>query len=93
MDVSVLEDAIILFGDCSSSAVWLEKTKLTGTTNDIISRNIKKDAAVKHPIRRDKSVLTILASNIIRNYLSFIEKTLQWRSSIPHMKPQETQPE
>ena len=49
----MLEDAIILCGNCLSAAVWLEKVKLTGTTNDIISKNIKKDAAVKYPIHRN----------------------------------------
>jgi hypothetical protein len=43
--VSVLEDAIILRGNCSPPAVRLAKVKLTGNTNDIISRNVKKDIA------------------------------------------------
>ena len=59
--VSVLEDAIILCGNCPS-AVWLyAKVKLTGTTNDTISRNIKSDVAVKCPIRRDIPALTRLS--------------------------------
>jgi hypothetical protein len=54
----VLDAAIILCGNCSSSSVWLEKLMLTGTTNNTISRNIRKDAAVKFPIRRDMPALT-----------------------------------
>ena len=44
--VSVLEDAIMLCGNCSSSTVWLEKAMLTGATNNTISRNIEKYVAV-----------------------------------------------
>jgi hypothetical protein len=48
----VLDAAIILRGNCSPpTAVWLEKVILTGTTNDTVSRNIKKNAAVKYTIR------------------------------------------
>ena len=47
---------------------------LTGTTNDTISRDIKKDAAVKYPIRRDVSAFTIFVSNILEeNYLKIVE--------------------
>ena len=65
----MLEDAIILCGNCLSAAVWLEKVKLTGTTNDIISKNIKKDAAVKCPIHRNVSALTRFASKYCRRKL------------------------
>jgi hypothetical protein len=48
---------------------------LTGTNNDTISRNIKKDAAVKHPIRRAVSAFTIFVSNILEeNYLKIVEE-------------------
>ena len=40
--VSVLDAAIILCGNCSPPTVWLAKVKLTGNTNDIISRNVKR---------------------------------------------------
>jgi hypothetical protein len=38
---------------------------LTGTNTDTISRNIKNDAAVKFPIRRNVSAFTIFNSNIL----------------------------
>ena len=56
--VSVLEDAIILCGNCSPPTVRLAKVVLTGTNNDIMSRNIKRDAAVKYPRRRGVFTLT-----------------------------------
>ena len=74
----MLDAAIILCGNCSSSAVWLEKVILTGTTNDTVSRNIKKEVAVKYPIRRGVFALTRSPLKVIEeNYLSLIEKTLQ----------------
>jgi hypothetical protein len=69
--VSVLEDAIILCGNCSPPAVRLAKVKLTGTVNDIISRNIKKNAAVKYPRRRDVSALGFTSKDVEENYLKF----------------------
>jgi hypothetical protein len=58
----VLDAAIILCGNCSSPTVWLwAKAKLAGAINDTVSRNIKKDAAVKYPIRRDMPALTRLS--------------------------------
>ena len=44
--VSMLDAAIILCGNCSPPSVRLAKVVLTGNTNDIISRNVKKDIAV-----------------------------------------------
>jgi hypothetical protein len=68
--------ATIVFRDISPPISeiddWLwAKVKLTGTTNDIISRNIKKDAAVKYSIRRDVSALTTFTSEYYRKYLKF----------------------
>jgi hypothetical protein len=71
----VLDAAIILCGSCSSSvAVWLPaKVKLTGNTDDIIRRNIKKDAAVKYPRHLNASALTKFTSNIREeNYLRVV---------------------
>jgi hypothetical protein len=63
----VLDAAIILCGNCSPPSVRLAKVVLTGNTNDIISRNVKKDRAVKYPIRRVVSTLKDLLLNIIEN--------------------------
>jgi hypothetical protein len=41
------------------------KARLTGTTTDTTSRNIKKNAEVKYPIRRDMSALKIFAFKTI----------------------------
>ena len=71
----MLEDAIILCGNCSPPTVRLAKVVLTGTNNDIMSRNIKKDAAVKYPIGRDVFALTRFVSNIVEeNYLKVVGK-------------------
>jgi hypothetical protein len=74
--VSVLEDAIMLCGNCSSSTVWLEKAMLTGATNNTISRNIEKYVAVKYPIRRVVFALTIFVSNIIEEIIKFYRRKL-----------------
>ena len=63
----MLDAAIILCRNCSSSNVWLEKVVLTGTTNNIISRNIEKYVAVKYPIRRVVSTLKDSLLNIIES--------------------------
>ncbi len=71
----MLEDAIMLCGNCSPPTVRLAKVKLTGNTNDIISRNVKKDIAVKYPRRLDVAALTIFVSNILEeNYLKIVEE-------------------
>jgi len=67
--VSVLEDAIMVCGNCSPSVVWLEKVMLTGNATDTISMNIKREVAVKHPIRRDKSALAGFISKYYRRKL------------------------
>ena len=65
----MLEDAIIFCGNCPPSTVWLEKVMLTGTTTDTISRSIKKDAAVKYPIRRNVSAFAGFTSKYCRGKL------------------------
>jgi hypothetical protein len=54
--VSVLEDAIILCGNCPSSVE--AKVELTDTKDEIRSRNKKSDTAPKCPKFRKVSSLT-----------------------------------
>lgn len=55
----------------------LPKVELNGSTDDTISRNTKKDIAVKYPKCRDVCPRTIQLQNVIeKNYQKFQQKTL-----------------
>jgi hypothetical protein len=72
----VLEDAIILCGNCPS-VVWLwAKVKLTGAAEYTVSGEVKNDIATRYPRYLDTPTLNrlTLLEYYERNYLNFIEE-------------------